>query len=245
MKENLKILRQKFEEIKNSGAIKSLRKGSTGVGYTFEYLLNKNEDKESKPDFLGIELKTKLGYSKSPITLFNCAPKRKKLSATNYIFDNYSYPKYKNHNIYVFERDIFANKFIKNYNYQFKLFVDYYNQRIIMKSFFKTYYKEDVCYWSFKDLERKLKGKLTYLAIVKAYPYKYDNILYYKYLKLTTYKLKGFFEFLKLIETGKIHINVYLKKDKLIESNQNIENHGFAFRINNNYIEELFYKLYY
>ena len=36
------------------GLIAPLRRGSTGIGYTFETLLSKKEDSESNPDFLGM-----------------------------------------------------------------------------------------------------------------------------------------------------------------------------------------------
>ena len=34
MKEDIKKLKKEFRKIKNMGLVKSLRKGSTGVGYT-------------------------------------------------------------------------------------------------------------------------------------------------------------------------------------------------------------------
>ena len=33
-----------FEKVKNKGWIKSLRKGDTGIGYTFETLIGKKEE---------------------------------------------------------------------------------------------------------------------------------------------------------------------------------------------------------
>lgn len=57
MYDSFLLLKNKFESIKNKGWIKSLRRGSTGVGYTFESLLGKDEDSYSLPDFNGIEIK--------------------------------------------------------------------------------------------------------------------------------------------------------------------------------------------
>ena len=37
--ENFIILRDKFQKIKKMGLIEPLRKGTTGIGYTFETLL--------------------------------------------------------------------------------------------------------------------------------------------------------------------------------------------------------------
>ena len=184
MKESFILLRKEFNNIKKLGLITPLRRGSTGIGYTFETLLNKKEDSECKPDFYGIEVKTKFGYSKSPLTLFHCVPKRNDTSSIKYIFDKYSYPKLKNKNIMLFEREIYSNKIPQKYNCDFKLFVDYFEKRIIMKSYYNNSFLEDVCFWDFKDLERKLKIKLSYLAIIHAYPYRINKKLYYKYLKM-------------------------------------------------------------
>lgn len=74
MADNFNVLRQKFEEIKKMGWIKSGRKGYTGIGYTFEKLLGKDEDALCIPDYNGIEIKTHRKNSKSYITLFNYNP---------------------------------------------------------------------------------------------------------------------------------------------------------------------------
>ena len=69
--------------------------------------------------------------------------------------------------------------------------------------------------------------------------------MYYKYVKMEFYKLKGFFEFLKLIEDDKIHVDIYLKQRIDKEQNYYLENHGVAFKIDFDAIENLFYKYYF
>lgn len=63
MNEQISLLNKKFLEIKKMGWIKSKRKGHTGVGMTFEYLIGTNENNFEIPDFNGIEIKTKRNYS--------------------------------------------------------------------------------------------------------------------------------------------------------------------------------------
>lgn len=246
MKEDIKLLKAEFKRIKEMGMIESLREGSTGVGYTFETLLNKKEDQDCKPDFGSLELKCKLGYSRSSLSLFHCVPKRSAESAQKYIFEKYSYHRYGNANdIKLFERKVFSNYAIKRFGYEFKLKVDYYRMEIIMQSFYNREFVENVCYWDFKELENKLKKKLSHLAIIQAYPYRRFDKVYYKYLKMEIFKLYGFFEFLRLIEEDKIFVGFYMKSalDKSIKPN--VIDHGVAFRIKNECIEELFYKLKY
>jgi len=247
MKDDVKLLKNEFERIRKKGLIKSLRSGPTGVGYTFETLLKKVEDQECKPDFKSIELKCKLGYSKSALTLFNCVPMRSGDSAIKYIYKNYNHYRFGNKNDYkLFARKICSNFSINKAALEFKLVVDYYHSEIVMKAYKNGEYYEDVCFWDFRILERKLKKKLSYMALVKAYPYNRSGQIYYKYVKMDLYKLMGFFEFLKLIEEDKIYIDFYIKGALGEEDDESIiKDHGVAFRIPNQYIEELFYKIKY
>ena len=68
------ILKDKFNLIKKLGWIKSIRKGSTGIGATFENAMELNENSFEIPDFNGIEIKTKRNYRNSYTSLFNYAP---------------------------------------------------------------------------------------------------------------------------------------------------------------------------
>ena len=57
MIDDLVSLRSKFEMIKNAGWIMSMRDGTTGIGYTFECLLGKEEESFPIPDYGTIEIK--------------------------------------------------------------------------------------------------------------------------------------------------------------------------------------------
>ena len=67
----MKEVTTKLQEIKNKGFIQSLRKGSTGIGYTFETLFGVQENNIPIPDIGGrVEIKTIRRDSQSLITLF-------------------------------------------------------------------------------------------------------------------------------------------------------------------------------
>ncbi len=67
----LKEVTTKLQEIKNKGFIQSLRRGSTGIGYTFETLFGVQENNIPIPDIGGrVEIKTMRRDSQSLITLF-------------------------------------------------------------------------------------------------------------------------------------------------------------------------------
>ncbi len=67
---NLEEFRKKFQKIKNMGFVKTMRKGPTGVGYTFETLLGIEENNINGPDIEDIEIKAHRLNSTNLITLF-------------------------------------------------------------------------------------------------------------------------------------------------------------------------------
>lgn len=68
---DFKTLQNKLIEIKDKGFVHSLRRGSTGVGYTFEKLLGVAENNLPIPDIGGrVEIKTIRKDSESLVTLF-------------------------------------------------------------------------------------------------------------------------------------------------------------------------------
>ncbi len=68
---NLKELVEKLQTISNMGYVKALRKGNTGIGYTFESLIGLEETNIPIPDIGGrVEIKTTRKDSSSLVTLF-------------------------------------------------------------------------------------------------------------------------------------------------------------------------------
>lgn len=246
MNDRVKSLKEKFEEIKSQGLIRSLRSGPTGVGYTFESLIGKSEDQSYKPDFQGIEIKTKIRYSESPITLFNLTPKgindfdMKKLTNL-YGYPDKKYKYYKN-----FKGDVYSLKHLpigRQGNY-FNLMVDYISKKV----FLFVYQKDatlvnDEMYWNFSDLEERLTTKLNTLAFIKAYPHVIDGATYYKYIKIELYKLKGFDIFINLLKSGDIYITFNIDTYKFGRRKGQIHDHGTAFRIKRKNLEKLFTKI--
>ena len=66
---NIILLNKKFDTIKNEWK-KSMRLGTSGIGYTFEQLIGKGEDNFPIADYNGIEIKTIHNYIKN--TSFQC-----------------------------------------------------------------------------------------------------------------------------------------------------------------------------
>lgn len=191
MENNINELIKFFNTIKKKEYIISERSGTTGIGYTFEKLIGKKEDNIPLPDFKGIEIKTKLGYTTTAITLFCLTPKKNNDSPIKFLLNNYGYPSKTNKdykdlkfNVACNKAKIVANKYIA------KLKLDKENNKLILvisdKQF--TNINKEI-YWDINDIKERLETKLKYLAYVKGYPYTKNNTTYYKYTKLSIYKL--------------------------------------------------------
>lgn len=241
MEESIEHLKKKFKSVQEKGLCKSLRNGTTGIGFTFETLIGKNEDRTFEPDFEGIEIKVKLGYTKTPTTLFCLNPKGQDYIA-KYLLDNYGYPDKTDKKLKCFRVEAHSKKNKISVNrYILKLKVNYEtkNLELIILDLNLNIIDSGI-YWDFEELKTRLTKKLNYLAYVKAYPYKINNETYYKYTHMNIYKLKDFNTFLELIEKDKIHVIFNIGIAKKGPNIGKIEDRGTAFKIYNDYIEKLF-----
>jgi len=244
MKQNILELKKLFEKIKNTELNESLRKGTTGIGYTFESLIGKDEDSNYLPDFNGIEIKTKLGYTKSPMTLFTLVPTKYNENAIHYILNNYGYPA-KNPDFKSFRGDVFCqkNNIIAN-RYIFKTIINAAENKLQLLIYNKDFQLiDDSIFWNLDRIEERLFKKLEYLAIIKGYPYKRYGKTYYKYTNLSIYKLKNFETFLRLLNEDKIFLVFNIGFHTSTERYGQINDRGTAFRLQLSSIEELFDKI--
>ena len=206
--EELLKLKNEFKRIKNMGYVKATRCGLTGIGKTFEDLLGKEEDNLEAPDYHGIEIKTKRGYSRCYTTLFGATPQGKKEFEIKRLRSAYGYPDsvYKNQKLLHASVQANCSTLVGN-RFLFKLVVDYEQQKIfLLITDMYMNFIEKKSYWTFETLKTKLERKLQYLALVKAWPNEINGEMYYKYYDIDFYKLKDFEEFIKLIEDGTIRI---------------------------------------
>ena len=244
MNEKFNKLNQEFEKICCKGYIRGIYNSSSSIGRTFEHELGLEMNKECVPDYEGIEIKTRRTYSKSMITLFNAVPDGEEALEITRLKNTYGYPYYRDRNYKCLYVEVFANKlnFGGRY-YKYKIEIDRKNERIFLCIYdINNKQIERKVYWSFNYLKQKLETKLTYLALIHAWPKKIDNWNYFKYYKIDFYKLKDFMNFLKLIEDGKIklelRVDIYLDKNNYGKT----YDHGCGFSIAEEDIGKLFYK---
>jgi len=245
MKNDILVLKAKFENIKKRGWIESMRKGATGIGYTFETLLGKPEESFPVPDFGEIEIKTQHINSKEFMTLFNANPDGDYLFPIKDLHKKYGFPDKKNPNYKVFFAAVYSYANYAGKNYRFRLHIDNKKELIRLIAIDRAGNMIDTkTTWSFKMLKEKLNCKLKYLAIVKANSKYRNGKFYYKYEKINFYKFKDFDTFIRLIENGTIRITFKVSVYRDGQKAGLYDNHGTGFDIDKNKIESLFTKVY-
>lgn len=240
MHDNISLLKQRFEEIKKMGWVKSFRKGNTGIGYTFEKLLGKDEDALCLPDYNGIEIKTHRKNSKSYITLFNYNPIGESSYELKRLLKNYGYRHSRNKSIRLLNSDIYCD-YIKDVgiDYKFSLRVDDIEQRIYLLVFDRLgFFVEKKAYWAFETIRDKLYSKLQYLAYIEADSKFINGIEYFRYNKIIFYKLKNFETFIDLFKSAKIKVSFLISGT--FDDVDNINSHGTSFSIRSKNLNLLF-----
>lgn len=157
----------KFTEIAAQGWIESHRQHNTGIGKTFEDLLEKVEDNLGEPDYKGIELKTHRKNSNSFTTLFTACPdgpnpsENTRLRETYGEIDTDSGLKTLHTSIFATRKTTYFNKF------KFQMEVNYEDKKIYLLVFnMNEELLEKITFWTFDSLNKKLEKKLKILALV-------------------------------------------------------------------------------
>lgn len=242
LKQEINSLKEKFKKIKSMEYVKSIRGGNGGIGITFEYLIGKEEDNESKPDFFNIEIKTKRSYSKSNIGLFNMNPKGATDDVSKYLRDLYGYRDVKDYKLKRLNAIVNGKTLEKvGTKYLFKLKVDRNEGKVylcILDAYLNLLDKS--VYWNFSDIEKRLYQKLQVLALIKAWPIRLNGFEYYKYYKMEIFTLKGFDEFINLLEDGRIKVLFKIGNNYTKERYGQVDSHGIGFVIKEENLKYLY-----
>lgn len=239
---DIKKLYNLFNSIKRKGYIESKRKGSTGIGYTFETLIGKCEENFEIPDFENIEIKTSRRFGKGKISLFNATPDGRFLFPIKNLCEKYGYPDKTFKSVKILCGDVSAKELNNiGINFKYKIIVDRISQNIILQVYdSKNKLIDATVEWSFSMLKEKLNRKLKYLAIIKASNKIINNKEYFKYDNLKIYCLKDFDTFLNLVEEGIIIITFKVSVFKSGKRIGQIHDHGTSFSINEKNILKLY-----
>lgn len=238
---NIGELLSLFIKISDMGWHRSTRSNNTGVGKTFEDLLEKEEDNLKEPDFKGIEIKTQRSGSGSYSTLFTASPSGPVRGENTRLRETYGNVDPES-GLKTLHSSIFANRLTSFFNkLYFKIDVDREDEKIYLLIFDnEENLLEKRTFWEFKILQKRLEKKLKILAYVESDSKYIEGQEYFKYEKITLYKFKNFDKFLDLIEDGTIMIDIRIGVYKTGKNRGKSHDHGTGFRIKESDLDKLY-----
>lgn len=222
---NLEEFKQKFQELKDKGFVKSLRKGPTGVGFTFETLMGIKENNLALPDINRIEIKAHRDNSKNMITLFTFNRKAWQIPPLEAIRKYGSYDKNGRLGIY-YTMTLTPNSA--------GLFLVVNNKEISVQHTSG----EIIATWQLSNLAERFTQKIPALLFISAHTEERAGIEYFHFYRAqlmrdTTDKLLS-----ELFKTGNLLVDLRLH-DKITMA----RNHGTGFRIFEDKLHLLFQKI--
>lgn len=173
----LESFKADFEKIKGKEFI-SLRRGDTGIGKTFEEIMNIPENNSKIADYDGVlEIKSKREFSQSMLTLTTKSPSQPK-KVNSLIREKYGRPDATFKEVKVIHTTIKATDFNSfDGKYGFKLEVDEAQHRIyiLIKNLKNNQIEPKSIYYSFDDIKEIIETKLRYIAFIDAKSEKVDG----------------------------------------------------------------------
>lgn len=233
MNENYEELKELFNNIKNMGWVESHRKGNTGIGKTFEDLLDKKEDNLSLPDFKDIEIKSQRNATNSMITLFTKSPDYP-VSVNTFLRENFGSISSEYDNMKILHTTINANNFNTHISgNNFKILIDRELQRLVLQvqdnSTKEIIYEN--AYWSFENIQKCLEHKLKYVAIVGADEKEEKSKNYFKFTDIMLITGITLDKFLEALENGDILVDIRIGVYNTGKNKGKTHDHGTGFRI--------------
>ncbi|GAB6182824.1 MvaI/BcnI family restriction endonuclease [Thermodesulfovibrio hydrogeniphilus] len=227
-----KDLINKLKQIKEQGFVKSFRKGSTGVGYTFEKLLGIQENNIPVPDIGGrLEIKATRKDSNSLLTLFTFNKGIWQIKQKDLI-EQYGYEDEKG------RKALKKTLTFSSSDPTFKLSIDEGNQSLIL---YDKKQNEILAIWNLYVIVGKFSTKLDKVLYVladrKFDEYKTEYFHYNEIYILSEPNINNFIAAFKDSEIA-IDLRMHLKDNK-----QSVRNRGTAFRIYEKSIMKLFNKI--
>lgn len=228
--EALAAFLMKFDLLSKQGFVPTLRRGSTGVGYTLETMLGVPENNSPGGDFMGMELKAfrdddlhmddaeKMNlFLKEPHWVDGLVGKQR-VSKYGYVDENG-------------RPALYSTVTIKESSHGFVFRVDFESQRLWLVKDGK-----DIAFWNFLTLERRLIEKHSEAVFVSARAHGAGKNERFHYYGVTWCAEPSVDSFVRLVEAGAVMLELRMH----LKPNGSLRNHGSAFRIKQNRIPDLY-----
>ena len=236
----LQKFKEDFEKVKEAGFIESHRINNTGIGKTFEDLVNVVENNKQEVDYLDeLELKSSRELSKSMITLFTKAPSHPPQANTLLRLKFGKDEK----GLKILHTTIPGNKFNTFLGrYGFKLEINEKEMKIyiLIKDLRSETLIDFLCYYTFEDLKKIIESKCKNIAFVTAKIRKEHEKEFFHFEKAMLLTGLTFDKFLKAIKDGNIFYDIRIGVYRSGKNKGKTHDHGSGFRIRKNRIKHIF-----
>ncbi len=236
----LEKFKEDFEKVKKAGFIESHRATNTGIGKTFEDLLNIIENNKQEVDYLNeLELKSSRELSSSMITLFTKSPTHPPQANT---LLRLRFGKDEN-GLKILHTTIPGDKFNTFLDkYGFKLEINEKEKRIyiLIKDLKNDALIDFSCYYAFEDLKKIVEDKCKNIAFVTAKIKKNSEKEFFHFENALLLTGLTFERFLKAIKEGDILYDIRIGVYRTGIMKGKTHDHGSGFRIKKDRIERVF-----
>ncbi len=224
-------LLEKFDEIKARGFIRTLRQGSTGVGYTFEEMMGIKENNDKWADFKGIEIKT---FRSSELKMNRAEKTNLFLKEPRWSDDLPNMAERVRRYGYVDDRGrhaLYSTVKIDENSHRLKFSLIHENDRIDIEK-----QSIPVAFYKYMDINKRLEEKLKETAFIAAKKRGSGISEEFHYRMLTYCMNPSVSSFVSLLASGDIMLELRMH----IGSSGTVRNHGSAFRVLKNRLPDLF-----
>lgn len=240
MTEVLQKFKEDFEKVSKAGFIESHRAHNTGIGKTFEDLVNVVENNKQKVDYLEeLELKSSRELSNSMVTLFTKSPSHPPQANTML---RLKFGKDENGSK-ILHTTIPGDKFNTFLGrYGFKLEVNEKEKKIyiLIKDLENNTLLDFICYYTFEDLKKIIEEKCKNIVFVTAKIRKENDKEFFHFENALLLTGLTFNKFIEAIKSGDVFYDIRIGVYGSGKNKGKTHDHGSGFRIRKNSISHVF-----
>lgn len=236
----LEKFKEDFEKVKKAGFIESHRTNNTGIGKTFEDLVNVVENNKQDVDYLNeLELKSSRELSNSMVTLFTKSPSHPP-QANTILRLKFGKDEDGSKILHTTIPGDKFNTFLEKYGFKLEINEKEKKIYILIKDLRNDTTIDFICYYTFEDLKKIIEKKCKNIVFVTAKIKEENGKEFFHFEKAILLTGLTFDNFLKAIKEGDIFYDIRIGVYGAGKNKGKTHDHGSGFRIRKNKIVQIF-----
>jgi len=220
----------KFDELSAKGFVPTLRRGSTGIGYTLETMLEIEENNSPGGDFMGMELKA---FRDDDLTMDDSEKMNLFLKEPKWIDGLKSADRVRNYG-YVDDNGrtaLYSAVTIETSSHKFRFEIEEDQSKVWL-----VFDDNRIAYWTREILAHRLKEKHSETVFISAHARGKGKSEEFHYYGVTWCREPSVDEFISLLRDGEVNLELRMH----LKESGSVRNHGSCFRIKQNRLKDLF-----